>query len=450
LNINRLLVGTLALIFIVGITTPAFADEVIFLHSGNGPAGTSIDDTKITVKAGAGDTTDFNASPTSYDDAFEGPQARIVNPNSAWVCNGFTPFDVAPRWIGTQDSAAANDPDALYAIQFEITDTVIGSATLSFRGCSDNTFGHVGHQGLSVNEIEIGGTNGGSHINSIAFNDIDITSLVNTGKNTLYIYQNDVGGPAGTLFSAQITVIGTSPTCPFPNADLRDLLDDPENCIIVDDKKFTNFRDYTGGNFAPFIDVDGITAVNGEKGLQFSTNRLRIESSGGTAVTNISFKYDVISSGDPISDNTLTLTDFGVFGQPDTVETNVFVTESVFSDVGQSRPDFITGKEVSADATGNEVLSQHVDYPSLHQMVSIQVDIGLSTDFNCNVCRISIDEFTQTFSQTARPTTPVGGELIPIESTSLLLAGAQSFSWMIPVVLSILGIGLFVVSRKSE
>jgi len=46
--------------------------------------------------------------------------------------------------------------------------------------------------------------------------------------------------------------------------------------------------------------------------------------------------------------------------------------------------------------------------------------------------------------------TPVGGELIPIETTSLLLAGAQSFSWMIPVVLSVVGIGLFVVSRKSE
>jgi len=44
----------------------------------------------------------------------------------------------------------------------------------------------------------------------------------------------------------------------------------------------------------------------------------------------------------------------------------------------------------------------------------------------------------------------VGGELIPIEATSLILAGAQSFSWMIPIVLSVLGIGLFVVSRKSE
>jgi len=37
---------------------------------------------------------------------------------------------------------------------------------------------------------------------------------------------------------------------------------------------------------------------------------------------------------------------------------------------------------------------------------------------------------------------------IPLETTALLPAGAQSFSWMIPVVLSGIGIGLFVVSRK--
>jgi len=44
----------------------------------------------------------------------------------------------------------------------------------------------------------------------------------------------------------------------------------------------------------------------------------------------------------------------------------------------------------------------------------------------------------------------VGGNLVPIDSTALLLAGAQTFSWMIPVILSGIGIGLFVVSRKSE
>ena len=52
---------------------------------------------------------------------------------------------------------------------------------------------------------------------------------------------------------------------------------------------------------------------------------------------------------------------------------------------------------------------------------------------------------------TEPPSTQViGGEIIPIEQTSLLLAGAQTFSWMLPILLSGLGIGFFVVSRKSE
>jgi len=56
----------------------------------------------------------------------------------------------------------------------------------------------------------------------------------------------------------------------------------------------------------------------------------------------------------------------------------------------------------------------------------------------------------ETIASPCNPVTPVGGELIPIESTSLILAGAQSFSWMIPLILSGIGIGLFVVSRKSN
>ncbi len=42
----------------------------------------------------------------------------------------------------------------------------------------------------------------------------------------------------------------------------------------------------------------------------------------------------------------------------------------------------------------------------------------------------------------------VGGEIIPIEITSLFLAGAQSFSWMIPVVFSGIGIGLVFLRRR--
>jgi hypothetical protein len=43
----------------------------------------------------------------------------------------------------------------------------------------------------------------------------------------------------------------------------------------------------------------------------------------------------------------------------------------------------------------------------------------------------------------------VGGKIISIDATSLLLAATKSFSWMIPVVLSVIVIGIIVV-KKSE
>ncbi len=46
------------------------------------------------------------------------------------------------------------------------------------------------------------------------------------------------------------------------------------------------------------------------------------------------------------------------------------------------------------------------------------------------------------------PTPTVGGELIPLDTTSLLLAGAQyTAAWMIPVIVSAIGIGI-VIARK--
>jgi len=44
----------------------------------------------------------------------------------------------------------------------------------------------------------------------------------------------------------------------------------------------------------------------------------------------------------------------------------------------------------------------------------------------------------------------IGGTLIPIDTTALLLAGVQSISmWMIPVVAAGIGIGVFVIKRRK-
>ena len=42
----------------------------------------------------------------------------------------------------------------------------------------------------------------------------------------------------------------------------------------------------------------------------------------------------------------------------------------------------------------------------------------------------------------------VGGDILTIESTSILLAGAQSITWLIPVVLSVVGIGLVFLRKR--
>jgi len=43
---------------------------------------------------------------------------------------------------------------------------------------------------------------------------------------------------------------------------------------------------------------------------------------------------------------------------------------------------------------------------------------------------------------------PVGGQVLSLDATPLLLSGVQTFSWMIPIVLSVLGIGLVFLSRR--
>lgn len=56
--------------------------------------------------------------------------------------------------------------------------------------------------------------------------------------------------------------------------------------------------------------------------------------------------------------------------------------------------------------------------------------------------------FDDIMIQRESPTQVIGGEIIPIETTSLILAGAQSTSWITPIVVVVLGIGLVVVRRK--
>jgi len=56
--------------------------------------------------------------------------------------------------------------------------------------------------------------------------------------------------------------------------------------------------------------------------------------------------------------------------------------------------------------------------------------------------------FATYFSENFIPL-PIGGELLPINTTALLLAGVQTnLGWIVPVVISAVGISAFLVKRK--
>jgi len=67
-------------------------------------------------------------------------------------------------------------------------------------------------------------------------------------------------------------------------------------------------------------------------------------------------------------------------------------------------------------------------------------------DIDNNIVSGTVNEFS--LFALLEPRVTVGGELIPIDTTSLLLAGTYSTAaWMIPVIVSVIGIGI-VIARK--
>ncbi len=76
--------------------------------------------------------------------------------------------------------------------------------------------------------------------------------------------------------------------------------------------------------------------------------------------------------------------------------------------------------------------------------------IGIAYD-SANGRMYVTNEFDDTVSVITITQTLIGGELLPIETTALLLAGAYTTaSWMIPVVLSAVGIGLAVFTLRKK
>jgi len=201
---------------------PSFANAVeviVNLRSGNGLAGGT--DSLIHMLVGPADGP-FGGVITSsmFDAARGGPAPFITSPiHGDWKQ---TPLaaDSAAQWISTGLMGTLHNDTALYAIDFDLpTDTIL-SGMLDFNFLVDNYLGDDLNQGVFINRMPVPGTQAidTSHPNFIedqSFLGLDVTSLLNPGINTLFIYANDEFGPSALQFAATFTVETQDPPPPI-------------------------------------------------------------------------------------------------------------------------------------------------------------------------------------------------------------------------------------------
>lgn len=186
----------------------AMADETITLLSASGGATTA------TMIVGPADA-EFPAALVASDftNADAGVPAIVeLTPNGAWLPALAAP-NAAAQWIGTQADPSAAGDTGLFSLPFTVTETEIGTATVTFRFVTDNTLGGANNQGLFINGTALAGTTGGNFGAETVIGPIDITSLVSTGTNRLYVNNTDLGGPGAIIFAAEIHVT-TAPSIP--------------------------------------------------------------------------------------------------------------------------------------------------------------------------------------------------------------------------------------------
>ncbi len=205
------------------------------------------------------------------------------------------------------------------------------------------------------------------------------------------------------LFIAGIGIVSLQQTygvgpCDQPVATpitLAALLANPQDGILNEDKCFTNFRNFQSTADPNLIEVDK-TVIGNEIGLMFTDTGGTLHLFAPGQGIGVVFDYDVISFGEAIDDNTLTLDIATATDSLNSVDTRVVVSEQVHNDPNQQN--VIAFKEVFLDAAGNSDPTEHKTFAPT-PFVSVNVDIGLITNPQATSADASIEKFTQTFSQ---------------------------------------------------
>lgn len=183
------------------------ATTVIVLRSGNALAGNPdplVRRLDLATICGAGYATAFGAAEFAAADV--APQAIVIaNPHPNWGTS--IPCDPLAKWVGVDPNGTPLS--ALYAIDLNLPDPCCYTkATLDFCWLVDDALGDtVNPAGIYVNGTPIPAVAGGNYATQTTVNGIDILPLLHCGKNTIYVYDRDLGCViSGVNFSATVNL----------------------------------------------------------------------------------------------------------------------------------------------------------------------------------------------------------------------------------------------------
>jgi hypothetical protein len=107
------------------------------------------------------------------------------------------------RWISSDSNGGAGGAfTALYGLRFNLPDFT--SASFHVQFATDQQLGMTANDGIYLNGIALPGSGGGNYFTVLNYDNLDVSSVLQTGDNTLHFYTVNLGGPSGVLFDAAI------------------------------------------------------------------------------------------------------------------------------------------------------------------------------------------------------------------------------------------------------
>ena len=407
LKTSRLQVGILSLILIAGFTSPVFADSSSGENEGYTPR--NISNPQDLLPVGGSAPTFFGNGGVSTDGCGSNPSPCTLQ---AEVPAGST---VVSAWLYAANNFLACP--ATVDVTLDATPYVLAELT-------HNTF---------------------SAFNLCSYR-ADVTSQVAATVGAgggITAFTSTEGAPGtDTIDGTALVVVYSNPT-------------EPETSVIVLDGGLDSAGQQTIVGLAAPLDktIPGFTATMA-LGINFGNQGVGpgTDQCGTTQVSEIDINGQRLTScAGNADDGPLAFTGGALFtvggvGDSTNNPANPFATGTGFDDELYDLEPFLTQGDT-------QIVIDTVN-PSDDDNIFLAV-FALSAQASLEICDNGIDDDGDGLIDLADPDCQVdsgvvGGEFLPIETTSLILAGAQSFSWTIPLVLSIVGIGIFVVSRKIE